>query len=410
MMSHTRALAVTVKGFLTRLFGSIAVTCCAIAHADPTGTILYQQRIPGVPVHLVAETSISGKLGFMIVDTGAAISGLDNSLKDSIRSKRGEADVLSADGKQYPMMTYEVPPIRIGKLSVKRSTVILSDFSAFSRFTGRPLAGVVGIGVLGHAKIFLNYDECIFQLHAGPWKLDKSDCHEVELEKTETPTFKTRILGREEAFTVDSGSDECIALEAKLFKALVNDHCIELAQFKEGGVSIGSMTSTSDSGWFLKGELMGKNLRGVSVVSNPRSSRLGLEWLYGFNTEIDFTTQKLRYQLRRNAKFPGSVQMMLGVLFQYDKRGARVESLLPGGGAAEDAGLKPNDVIEQFGAVKADEMNAATMAEAVADAAGKEVAVRFLRKSDGEHVNTKLKLPPNISEWNFSGRASPNGK
>ena len=49
-------------------------------------------------------------------------------------------------------------------------------------------------------------------------------------------------------------------------------------------------------------------------------------------------------------------------------------------------------------------MNAITFGEAVIDAAGKEVPVYFLRKSNGEHVGTRLKVPPNISEWEFSGR------
>lgn len=399
----------SARACFANLVLALALKSCGIA-CEPTDTVLYNQSIPRVPVHLVSEASIAGKPRMIILDTGAANAGLDNSLKNSIRAELAEADVLASDGKSYPMMTYEGPPIKIGKLSVKHTTVILSDFNALSLLTGYPVSGVIGMKVLGHVKILLNYDERVFQLHAGAWKLDKSDCHEVALNiNIETPTFKTQIIGREIEFTVDTGSDDCITLETKVFDALVKDRCIELADFKGGGLSIGGM-STSATGWFLKGELMGKMLAGVSVNSNPTHSTMGLAWLYGFNTEIDAAANKLRYQLRRNAKFLGGVQVMLGAILLYDSNGARIKSLLPGGGAAEGAGLKPDDIIERFGDLKAGEMNAATVAEAVAEAAGKEVPIRLLRRADGERVSIKLKLPPNISEWNFSGRKNSNGK
>ena len=83
---------------------------------------------------------------------------------------------------------------------------------------------------------------------------------------------------------------------------------------------------------------------------------------------------------------------------------------VPEGGAAEAAGLKPGDVIEELGSLKASEMNHLIIGEAIAASAEKEVAIRFLRKSDGVHVNAKLKLPPVISEWDFAGRDIFKGK
>ncbi len=393
---------------------SVVVTLAGLWHArtiaEEPDKVLFQQHLPKVPAHVMAEVTLLGKPCIMILDTGAGIVTLDKSLTKAILSNIGETNVMLADGSTQTMTIFEGASLKLDQLSIDRPAITFSDLGRYSLYTGRPLSGVIGMNALSVGKIFMSHDEGIFQVHIGPWKLDKFDCQEIELEKdSPAAVIKTDILGHSAKFTVDTGMDDCIRLEAEVFDALVKEGAIEPAKVNARTLSLTGMTS-STRGWFLKGELMGKKLAGVTVVSNAKASILGLAWLYGFNMEIDFTKRKLRYQLRRDAKLPGSVAMTLGAILLYEGSGAQIERLRPSGGAAEDAGLKPGDVIEKFGDIKAGAMNAAVMGEAVADAAGKEVAVRFLRKSDGERVNTKLKLPPNISEWNFSGRERSNEK
>jgi len=390
--------------------GALVALGSSEARAEETQKVLFQQRLPRVPAYVIAEATVAGKPSVVLLDTHAGSSALDDSRTDAVRFELRKKNILASDGTMYPMMTYAGHPIKLGGITIDRPTVVISDLSAFSIYTGRPLDGVIGMRVMEAGKIFLNYDEGIFQIHVGPWKLNKPDCTVVDLsEAGEAPEFNTEILGQRVSFCVDTGHNGCIELESKVFEALVQQGCIEPAKVDARGISIGGMNRATQ-GWFLKGELMGKNLAGVRVDSNPTLSILGLEWLYGFNTEIDFGDRKLRYQLRRDAKLPGSVHVMLGAILKYDSSGAQIERLRASGGAAADAGLKPGDVIEKFGGLNAKGMNAASMGEAVADAAGKEIAVRFLRKADGEHVDTKLKLPPNISEWDFSGRDVLNRK
>ena len=52
--------------------------------------------------------------------------------------------------------------------------------------------------------------------------------------------------------------------------------------------------------------------------------------------------------------------------------------------------MKAGDVIEQFGAIRAPDISAVSLGEAVADAADQEVAVRYRRKVDGVLVETNL--------------------
>ena len=322
--------------------------------------------------------------------------------------ERGKLRMLG--GFTSAATAYVGPTLKLGNLTLEKPEVILFDMQALSRFTGRPLAGMLGMNTVGKAKIFLNFERSVLQVHAGPWRLAAPDCQEVELNKESgIPEFDVRIGGHRVTFGIDTGFDGTFTLAAPLFEALVNDGTIELANVNARGATPGGVSSVA-RGWFLRGRVMGRDLAGLSVESDPAYSNVGMKWLYGFNTEIDFAARKFRYQVRCHIQPPISVQMMIACILIYDDKGALVERLRPGGGAAENAGLKPGDVIEEFGSLKAGEMNQATIGEMVAASADKEVAIRFLRKSDGSHVNTKLKLPPVISEWNFAGRDIFNGK
>ncbi len=346
----------------------------------------------------------------MLLDTGAGLTVIDSLLKDSIGPEVEDRRVTMLGGTQRIMKCYEGPSLKIGTILDERPKVMVSDLRMMVRFVGKPIVGVLAMDVMQRGKILLNYDDRTLKIHAGSWILDGPDIKEVELNKeADVPELHEEIGGHSVLFGVDTGSNHCIILESTVFDALVSDGVIELSKITARQMAGGGVSSAKQ-GWFLKGELMGKNLGGVAVSSDPRSSILGLEWLYAFNTEIDFSTRKLRYHLRRNAKLPCDTQIMIGAILLFDEYGAVVERLRPGSGAAENAGIKPGDVIQEFASLKGKEMNEATIAETVSDEAGKEISVRYLRKADGKQVSVKLRLPPVISDWDFGGRDIFNGK
>ena len=390
------------------LFGIVVVVLFALSHAgafaEQPDRVLFEQRLPRVPVHLVTEVRLDGKPCLMLIDTGEEAFTLDLSKRGAKFKKFAKGEVIAFGGSKMSENVYTGPPVKAQSLSVEEPFVVFSDMRMLSKFNGWPLAGIMGIQALRAGKVFLNYDEHVLQVHSGPWKLNKPDCQEVQLIKdSNVPMANVKVMGYPATVTFDTGSDGCIDLEAKVFNSLVKDGVIELAKKDQQQLSLKDVTPAG-TGWFLKGKFMGKSLVGVSVSSSPgsTSSAVGLQWLYGFNTEIDSIAHKLRYQVRRDAKFPGEAQRMLGATFSYDWDGALIEG--PTVGAAKDAGLNFGDLILEFGPLKAGKMNVASIGETVADAAGKEMAIRYLRKSDGKYVDGKLKLPPAISEWDFAGR------
>lgn len=395
---------VTLSGrFFPSALAIIALWANAIL-ADEPDRVIFAQKLPRIPALIVAPAKLADREALVFLDTGADWSMLDLVWKDSLRGEIGEAEVMGFGGVNQQMMIYSGPVLKLGRMAVQGPGVILSDMQEFRAYTGQPVSGLIGMKVIGRAKIFLSYDKRVFEIHDGPWRLDKLNSQEIELEKeASAPLCKMNILGHPATFVIDTGSDGCVELRADVFDALVKEGAIERAKVDSRALGLEGMKATG-RGWFLKGEFMGKKLEGVSVDSNPAHSILGLEWLYGFNTEIDFSARKMRYELRRDAKLPGNLQMLLGAIFIFSEKGVRIERLRPGGkGAAEIAGLQAGDVIEQFGSLQAVGMNAVTLGEAVADAAGKEVSLRC-RKANGQQVEIKLRVPSRISEWNFAGR------
>ena len=409
-LCHSHKLA--VFGWLIGV-GSFAILLFTqqIACAQKPETVFLRQSIPRVPVDITTKVSVDGKDRLFVVDTGAEASVFDLSrwvsanpdLKDlNVRYSDSQATQRTFFNARCPF--YIAPSLRAQSLIVEHPTVAIIDLHEFSDRLGWKLDGILGMPALSAGIISLNYDKRLLEIHAGPWRLNPSDSHEMDLEKDMgVPIFDVQLGGHPVQFLIDTGDCGCVSLETSVFEALVKEGWIEVADTEETWLGAWGRYSRR-RGWFLKGELMGRTLVGVSVCGDPEVSLLGLEWLYGFNTEIDFTARKFRYQKRSDAPPPMDSVMMIGAGLTYGRRGALVEKLWPKTGAAANAGLKNGDVIEAFDGLKSAQMNSTAIAERVAANAGKTIKVRFLRKSDGAHVRATLRLPPPISPWNFAGR------
>jgi len=395
---------IEIRHLAKLLVAAFFIVFCSKGLSEQLDKVLFQQNVPRVPTHIMAEVDLAGRSFLMMLDTGAGLTVFDSSLKNFTGPELEERNLQMPGATDRVVKCYQGPPLKIGALSDDHPKVIVSDLKIVSRLTGRSCVGLLGINVMKRGKILLSYDDRIFKIHVGPWILDRGNFREVELDKeSDIPQFNEIVLGHSINFTVDTGSNDCITLISPIFDALVDAGGIELSKLTARPASIGGMRPAKQ-GWFLKGELMGKSLAGVAVTSVPGHSMVGLQFLYAFNIEIDYSNRKLRYQLRADVKRPCCMQHMLGAILFFGEDGPFVEKLRPGGGAVENAGIRPGDVIVEFGALKGKEMNETTITETVSDEAGKEIHIRYLRKADGKQVAVQLKLPPVISLWDFGGR------
>ena len=382
-------------------------SCLQVALAEDS-TVLLRQEIPRVPSLTTTKGTIGDKQCMFIIDTGAEFTILDQSLTGLLKGKLQDGSYDDGSGRQTPLPFYHAPPMKFQSLETQNPIVAVLDIRPIGKYVDRNVIGVLGVNHLGAGKLVVDYDQGVLEIHTGPWKLKDGLSTEIDLEDhLALPTFETYIAGRYGQFLVDTGGFDTITLEKSLFTALVRNGSIEVSESGAHTLGASGMVEVR-SGWFLKGELMGKSLAGTAVHETFGRSSVGTQWLYGFNFEVDFKIHRFRYQQRRASRAPASVYLMIGAILVFGDSGPKVERLSPEpGGAAQLAGLNPGDIIEEFDSLTAAEMNYASVAELVTMKAGQAIPIRFIRKSDGVKTQTTLKLPTLISSWNFGGRGVP---
>lgn len=366
------------------------------------GNDLIRAPLPAVPDMVTFEAEIGGRKGVVLLNAGSQLTTIDQSLCDAVGGKEIQGKAKTNEGGALAGKLCQVPELRLQSLVAKESTVLFMDMGIFTKFTGHKFIGALGAADLSRAKVLLNYDAGLLDVHTGPWMLEGPTCQEAELEDYRPkPVFETSIENRHAEFVLNVGSNNTISLDKALFSTLVYNHTIEVSRDGAG------------NGWFVKGELMGKSLVGLPVTSiqnDDGTSSLGPLWLCAFNLELDLQAHRWRYELRKNAPAPLTVRLMMGANFTFSGNGASVQQLRSdGGGPAEKAGLEVGDTIQVFDTLRGDDLNIRKITEVVTAKAGKGIEVQYHRALDGQVVTTTLRLTPAISEWNFPGRDIFNG-
>ncbi|MEI9893102.1 MAG: aspartyl protease family protein [Chthoniobacter sp.] len=387
-----------------------AILSCLALPVWPAGTdvVLFRQKLPVSPGVVLVEGRIGGRECRILVDTGAEFSVVDRALSNLAKAPVAGAEVTDSAGQKLATRVFGFPDFQIQSLRVKEPRGVLIDLDPFSQRFGGKWDAVLGVKGLQAGKLLVDWDAGVMELHSGPWKMKESESTEDELNMDGgLPAFAATIAGHRGEFVIDTGSDGEIDLESSFFAALVRDDCIEVSSKK--GTSLAAAGSTEVmQGWFLHGELMGKDLQGISVrsVANVKGTgRVGMRWLSGFNSEMDWQTRRWRFQKRPMAMPPLDIDLMIGGEFAFLDGGARVEELRSvSGGPMEEAGLRKGDIVREFGTLHRGQLSLAAIGEVVTAMAGQPVNMQYTRAIDGQNVRTALKLPPPIREGDFPGR------
>jgi hypothetical protein len=359
---------------------------------------LLQQSLPVCPDLILTDVKIGSRQCLLIVDTGAGVSVLDPSLKNLAPNRVLEPGPFGSD---IPL--YECAVIAAQALQAPRPWVRFIDMADGSRIVGKHIDGYLGVPELSVGKFFLDMEKRSLEIHTGEWRLKGEDVKEMTLDRTQSrPQYFADVGGDVCDLFIDTGSDGTIELESSDFELLAKRGIIEISpNSTEAHTAQG--VKRQKTGWFLSGELMGKPLRGITVVSGDVSG-IGMQFLCAFNLEIDLNAHVLRYQKLADAKRPLWIFQMIGATLTYGRDGAHIEDVDYRASAAGHAGISAGDTILKFGPCARSEINRYSVSEIVTANAGKTIAVEYARKTDGSHVVTTLNLPPPISLWNFAGR------
>ena len=377
---------------------------CDSAKGEEKGSTLFREILGPPSVPLSTKVIIGEQKSLMIIETGAVDTMIDSSFRRMLTLIPAKKGNNTLDGKVKGGAFYECPSIHLQSLELLHPAVTVDDFARRSQLLGHKVSGYLGARAFDKGKLLIAYSKNSLEFHSGPWRLSEPDFREQALVASVPPQIECEIGNHRCKFIIGVGDAGCIYLEASVFDVMAAEGIIESTNGEAGNASIAA-SPRPRGGYFIKGKLMDKDLRGMSVVSEEGVSILGDEWLCGFDSEIDFPGRQFRFRQIPGARAPVDPWTMFGAMLTYDELGAKVESLRPDGkGAAESGGLKAGDLINSIAELKGEQLNAVTFAETIAANAGGTIDVEFVRVSDGTNVKAKLKLPPSISPWNFGGR------
>ena len=365
--------------------------------------------LPRPPQKIIFSAKIGDGEKLLIFDTGVGRMLLDPSLQHLTRREVDGANLFDGNGEKREVRQFELPEIRIQSLTIQKPTAILTDVRSLAKYLGRDVMGVIGLSEMADRKVFLDYQNSTLDIHRGDWKLKAADVQETKLTQSISgAVFEASIEDLKCSFLIDSGDNGCLSLQPATFDQLVDAGVIKVAEVAGRAVAAFSVTRHK-KGWFLKGRLMGKDLRGVSVDAGRE--RVGVGWLCGFQAEIDLAARELRYRVIEDAKPPIVLERMLGMIILFEEGLARVERLQPGGsGPAEQAGIKEGDRIAAFGDLERGQLTGSNIMEMVAAKAGSSIRVKLYRPNDVAPLEVKLELPKIISDWDFAGMPKTESK
>lgn len=356
---------------------------------------LYTQELKPYPVFINVPVTTGNDTLVMVFDTGASQIVIEKAAGSSITPTIDKVPVNDANGNSTLLEKGSCPKMMLGGFKLMNECLLAPQFNSFRLLTGVPIKGFLGMSSFQSSIIQLNYDDRIFAIAdtLPPLRGFQS----VALKKGQgCPEVTMKIDGREFECLIDTGFNHAFNLNAAIFDECVKSGVIQRTDKAKGGSIAVNQSLANDmtvtSGWFTRGEFMGRSLRGAQVTSTRNSgASAGLLWLVRFNIVIDMLKEKIYYQDRKlNA--PINVTGTLGAVFIFENGQMNVAQLKPGGsGAAEQAGLKLGDVISTFCGLPTDKLNLLKIEELVEKANDQiECEVRSIGSTNNHKVTIKF--------------------
>jgi Aspartyl protease len=161
---------------------------------------------------VVAEGQFGGELARQnfIIDTGTSPSILGIGAAKQLDLPLSQAK-LSAIGRQSETFAATVPEIRLGPLQALSVPVLVTDLSSVERDLNLPIAGILGMDVLGKISFRLDYGNQLIEFgEIVPAGIPVSLSTRADL-----PIAEIKVGGKVMHLLVDTGSDRLVFFGAR---------------------------------------------------------------------------------------------------------------------------------------------------------------------------------------------------
>ena len=353
--------------------------------------------LQGPATVILLPMQIGDKASLMLLNTMAERSVIDNAKREPGMKAMGTARVHDFAGNAQESPLFEIPSMKFRSREWANVSAAMLDFHNFTIVTGVPIAGCLGVSEFRDSKLFIDYEVMKLTMHKGESLLKGPKVQELPLlPDTVVPSFKAVIDGVDVTFMVGTAQNNAISIETSVFDRFVEKGLIKKREGTGRSISLSKDLRTS-RGTFTSGELMGKTLKGLRVHSDG-SSLLGVRWLAGFRTEIDFPGKMLRFVPVAHERKVALAEEMLAAILGYSNGHAAIIAIKPGGkGAMEIAGLQEKDEI--FSLAGAEYLTWHVVLGMLEKNAGKRIKATYKRPGVEGIRETEIQLPDMITEW-----------
>ena len=355
----------------------VLLPCRARADDSPERTPLTGEFQIGKQGRLILLPVTLGKKKVVcLVDTGASVSGFDESLKQVLGRARG-ARILKTPGGQTRVEEFDWPDARLGgqRLATGRPIVAL-DLAEVREATNEPIYGVIGMDVLRACRVQIDFDagriRFLESLPANPEELGERI--RMKFVDEGAPYFVGTMDGESsERFLIDTGA-QGNSVAATLFDDLHERQFIKL------GRSFASVT--------IAGELHGERGKLASLTVGPFTQRglrvsrinvssLGLRYLSRFRVTFDFPGRCAYLQKGKRYTKPEPHATSGLTILWFD--GEPVIDGVRVGGPGERGNVKPRDVLVRVDGQPAAEFDPFALRQILTSAGGRIVPLTVRR-------------------------------
>lgn len=335
---------------------------------------------------LILPIELADRELLCLLDTGAATSGFDVSVKELLGRSRGRQTIRTPAGRQV-VESFAWPSATLGGESLSaKGTVVCVDLEEVRRATGQNVRGVVGMDVLRSRRVHVNFDQGILAfLPSLPDVRSLGTKLPINVKDDGMPWINASFdAHKSEQFLIDTGA-QGNSLKAELFAECVEDGHILLGTSSTSVTLAGAVQG--EAGRLLSLSVGPYNHQGLRVASSDLSS-VGLRHLSRFLVTFDFPGNAI--YLKRGANYlkpePRATSGMTLVWIEKEV----VVTAVKKGGPAEAAQLRRDDVIVQVNGKKAGEYDHFSLRELLTSEVGRIIPVTIRR--DSQEFELKIAL------------------
>jgi len=289
---------------------------------------------------LLVPVVIAGKSYSFLIDTGSEVTVFDHSLKSHLEPIDKSVQAVTAGG-QRKVNLFVPPEFTFGALAVTvPDRVACTDLAQVKQVTGLSVAGILGMDVLQHLILQIDFDRGRLNVLSEVPELPGRSL-EISFFHHRLPVVSVTLPdGESESFIIDSGLGISGTLKEATFDRLEAERLMSRKSTSFVATLAGSQETSSG---FVSGIKLAGYEHTPARVNRTSYSMIGLGMLSRHVVTLDFPGRRMH--LRRGLRFGVPDQQDLSGLHLLFRDGQIVVDSVDAGSQAERQGLRAGDQI-----------------------------------------------------------------